>query len=1115
MLKCKKIALIVLILFVFRIHYLSTAEEKQVEIKVSREWRFDFGTAETQPDFISVDNVISYSPEKGYGWITPPQHLRDRKHPNALLRDYVFSSSPAVFRVNVAPGLYRLTLSLGDMLYGDHFLKVSFSVKDVDVPVINPQKMEFATVTLSLSIPDKTLDIFLDSPANNWALNALTLEPIGKPEEMKIKKKKFKEPAQDICLPETDPNSPRRSRLQLDNPLSGEVVRIDADGDGDPDILETWWNWKCSRWFDENDDMKEIDLRGDMVDDSVQIDRDGDGYYDGPDDMNIDWVDNDNDGDADLQVIAINPSKTQPAIQAASSHYMIFEDVDDDNVHGYINWENFDFPCWRFTGKGNFSPDYNGNSIFLKEHLPAFAISDPRYNWENPFAFYDFDDDGATEMAIRFCDGKIQDSDSQWHYDGLLEESFVTYDLDNDAQRNNEMDYDMTLRFADGKKLDYNRFINKFPKLKAADWILPYFRYTNWRMIDELVYVPHGKCYDEIFKPEWGRVWLVFDEDDDDHRWERVEMYYPGDPYITSRWGENKGRGLPGHPQSDTLGDRGEYDEDYSGKGKLYIGKWDGKIHLYGAEWGAWLVDYGARYWGSWPVTGDSSPERADKVEELIQYYDTNENGFFDRITYDYDGDKKVDFEVSLLKYKDEKNPEPDKCEIIEPSAEKWQGMHELFQEISEKSWQEALFLYRVIWKKGLNTAELDDLAICSSTNEKYEHAFWLKEKILRRILPRIDGKNSESVLKFYYTGDIKGLALFLDELKPSEIKTPEKEEKKDMFEPKIIRAIMKKTFRYMLTHPIELESANWERGAFYTGIMGAYQVTKDEEYLDQAIKWSKENNWELNKNRLGYWFADNQTCSQTYLDIYFLKGGEEKIAHVKKIVDEMAAKPPKGREEWWWCDSLYMAPAAFVRLSKAAGDEKYTRLMNDMWWDSTEFLYDPEEHLYFRDKNFFDKTTRNGRKIFWARGNGWVMGGIVRVLEFLPKDNPKRNDFIALHKEMSEKIASIQGKDGLWRTSLLDFQEDPMPETSGTGFYCYSIARGINMGHLDREKYEPVVRKAWEGLCSCVSEEGRLGWVQQPAASPTPFSNSSTHEYGVGAFLLAGSEMLKLLGEK
>lgn len=622
-----------------------------------------------------------------------------------------------------------------------------------------------------------------------WSAAGAQAKPAAVPDSKKESKPeaqaKASKPAkpQMVCLAETETTSPRHSLLK-DGPAKdpSQVIRIDLDNDGDPDVIEQWWNGKRARWFDENDDMTSSDIQGDQVDDSVQIDRDGDGFYDGPGDMNIDWVDDDGDGDADLQVVAMNPRASQPSVATGESHYMIFEDVDDDNVHGYVDWKTFEFPCWRATNstaypmpdlKTNFSPDYHGNSIFLKEHLPAFSIEDPRYSWENPFAFYDFDNDGVSEMAMRFCDGKIKNpggEETGWKYDGKIEEAFVSYDLDNDSQRGNEMDFDMSMRFSGGERLDYSRYVHKHPKLKAPQWALPYFRYTNWRSIDELVYVPHDKCYEEFFKPKWENAYFTFDEDDDDHRWERVEIYYPGNPYSVERWkkGYDTEAGLCGHPQSDTLGDRGEYDTDFSGKGQLYIGRWDKKIHLYGAEWGAWTVDYGAKYWGSSPVMGDSSPAKAPKVEEVVQYRDTDNNGFIDEIRYDYDGDKNIDLTVNLLAYKDAGTSQGgDAAEIISPADQKWQGMHELFGKISEEAWQDALKVYRGVWKKGLSTAELDDLAIASSTAEKYDHAYWLKEKIFRMLdrqlasQPEMKDKRAE-LQRLYFTGNIAGLVEFI-----------------------------------------------------------------------------------------------------------------------------------------------------------------------------------------------------------------------------------------------------------------------------------------------------------------------------------------------------------------
>jgi hypothetical protein len=452
---------------------------------------------------------------------------------------------------------------------------------------------------------------------------------------------------------------------------------------------------------------------------------------------------------------------------------MVFVDVDRDGVNAFIDWPKFDFANWRTTTAANFSPDYNGNAIFLKQHIPAWLISDARLNWENPFAFYDFDNDGCTEMAIRLLDvakhpkPEVPGGSS---YSGSDNEAFNTFDLDNDSQKGNEFDYDLTLRFFSnnengGEKLNYPQFRDPHPKMKAPQWVLDanLFRFDNWRRIDEFCYVTHDKCFDEMYRPKWGGCWLAFDEDDDDHRWERVELYYPtNDPYSTKRWRSGVKReeaSLGGHPQADNLGDRGEWDADNSGRGKLYVGKWDGKLHLFGAESGAWTVDYDRKYWGAGPVvTGDSSKDNATKVEELVQYKDTNNDGYFDQITFDYDGDRTIDLSVNL---------DDGKSALHDPAQLKWRGLHELYVKISNQSFEDALKLYRAAWKKNLTDKEIDDLALASSTGEKYDHGYWLKEKLFRIVDRRLSGDKSKQdrLRKCYFSGDYAGVVKVIDEL--------------------------------------------------------------------------------------------------------------------------------------------------------------------------------------------------------------------------------------------------------------------------------------------------------------------------------------------------------------
>jgi unsaturated rhamnogalacturonyl hydrolase len=333
----------------------------------------------------------------------------------------------------------------------------------------------------------------------------------------------------------------------------------------------------------------------------------------------------------------------------------------------------------------------------------------------------------------------------------------------------------------------------------------------------------------------------------------------------------------------------------------------------------------------------------------------------------------------------------------------------------------------------------------------------------------------------------------------------------KDIYSKSYITSMMHKVADWQLANPVSFNAKNendWARAAFYTGVMASYRTTQDEKYLTAAIQWSQSFDWMLAK-RLRH--ADDHAKGQTYLEIYELKKDPKMIADIKSTFDSLIADPKLGREDWWWCDALFMAPPVLTKLSAATGDTKYQDFMNVMFWDTHDFLFNKQDHLFYRDASYFTRKTPSGKNVFWARGNGWVMAGIVRVLQYLPKDNPYYNRYVSLLQEMAGKIKEIQGDDGLWRPSLLDFQEVPHPETSGSSFFCYAITWGVNNGILNKDEYLPVAKKAWKGLNNYVTPEGKLQWVQPIGASPDKVTQDNFQEYGSGAFLLAGSEMFKV----
>jgi hypothetical protein len=201
--------------------------------------------------------------------------------------------------------------------------------------------------------------------------------------------------------------------------------------------------------------------------------------------------------------------------------------------------------------------------------------------------------------------------------------------------------------------------------------------------------------------------------------------------------------GLGGHPQADSLGDRGEFDRDNSGGGRLYAGVFDRKLHLAGAEWGAWAVDKNAEFHGGWKTP--SLKPLAKKVEEVVKYTDTDGNGFLDTVEFDYDGDRTFDFKVSLLDYKTPGGPAPDQAPIIDTRAAGWKGLHEAYTKLANQSWQEALAVYRAAWRRGLTTPEMDRLANAGSVAERHANAYWIKEKAFREIRARLTAARAAS----------------------------------------------------------------------------------------------------------------------------------------------------------------------------------------------------------------------------------------------------------------------------------------------------------------------------------------------------------------------------------
>ena len=343
----------------------------------------------------------------------------------------------------------------------------------------------------------------------------------------------------------------------------------------------------------------------------------------------------------------------------------------------------------------------------------------------------------------------------------------------------------------------------------------------------------------------------------------------------------------------------------------------------------------------------------------------------------------------------------------------------------------------------------------------------------------------------------------------------------------------MLKAMQWQEANPIFTKApTDWTNGAYYLGVVKAHESTKNREYLGALKSMAIRNSW---KPWERFYHADDMNICYSYLYLNTLGETNVDLVPTSNIIKDHLYKPfawkngenanLKGNKEtefkekilWWWCDALFMAPPVIINYAKQMNDLSYLKEMDKYYAQSYELLYDKKAHLFSRDTRFLltgkenDIKEKNGEKVFWSRGNGWVLAGLALMLTDLPKDYPTRKFYENLFIEMAEKIKILQPADGLWRTSLLSPESFDHGEVSGSGFFTFALAWGINNGILNKAIYTPVVVKAWNAILTCQQENGKVGWVQNIGANPMPANANSWQNFGTGAFLMAGSEILKL----
>lgn len=315
----------------------------------------------------------------------------------------------------------------------------------------------------------------------------------------------------------------------------------------------------------------------------------------------------------------------------------------------------------------------------------------------------------------------------------------------------------------------------------------------------------------------------------------------------------------------------------------------------------------------------------------------------------------------------------------------------------------------------------------------------------------------------------------------------------------------------------------SWVNAPFYLGLTRWAAIAEAEDndstYYKWLLKLGNRNYWQVDKRM---YHADDICIAQPFLALYEKYGRKDMLNPTMARAEWVVANPPSGSfkltpgdlstfEHWTWCDALFMAPPVYAKLYVLTGDKKFIRFMDKEYKLTYNYLYDKDEDLFYRDHRYMPQREANGAKVFWGRGNGWVLGGLVEILRTLPAKDKYRAFYQDLFVTLCKRIAPMQAKDGFWRVSLLDPDSYPSPETSCSGFILYALAYGVNEGLLPVDEYRPIVDKGWEALLSAVYPDGRLGYVQPIGEAPKKVTREMTEVYGPGAFLLAATEVYRM----
>ena len=329
--------------------------------------------------------------------------------------------------------------------------------------------------------------------------------------------------------------------------------------------------------------------------------------------------------------------------------------------------------------------------------------------------------------------------------------------------------------------------------------------------------------------------------------------------------------------------------------------------------------------------------------------------------------------------------------------------------------------------------------------------------------------------------------------------------------------------------------------GVLTIGMIQTAAVLKDNHYSDYSRK-----NFDLIFSNLDYFkkqydagakqveyrpvlqigsLDDCGAMSAGLLDVYAFDKKTVYMDYLLRVADYIMnrqVKFPDGtlarnnpRKMTIWADDLYMSVPFLARMGKLTGDNKYFDFAIRQVEQFNHYLYDSNTGLYFHC--YYNDETLNG-VAHWGRCNGWLAVAQTELLNNLPADHPKRPELLKFLLRQIVGFSRYQDTSGLWH-QLLD-KPDSYLESSVTGMFVYTVAHAVNQGWIS-PRYISIAQNGWEGLAKEVTEDGQLLNVcigtnieeNIRFYYDRPRETNDTH--GLGAFLLAGTEMILAAGKQ